>query len=307
MTENVQVARAILISILALVLFDLMGLVIKHLSDRYAAAELSAYRNIFGMIPSLIVLVLSRSWHAGGRRLRVRQTVLVCSRGVIVAVAQLMFYLSLGRIAFATASTITYSGALFSALFAVLILREKVGALRWGAVVIGFVGVVMVMGLGQGSFTPDALLPLGAAVLYALSGVLARRVDDDVPSALVNLYSTGFAIIGSVTIALAWGGFSPLHSIGDLGWIMAMGGFGGLAVLCIVISYRMTEQSNLAPFSYLGIPIAFGLGWLFYGETPVDDLFPGALLIILGGLMVIWRQRRLGKLARAAVPPVSRR
>ena len=72
-----------------------------------------------------------------------------------------------------------------------------------------------------------------------------------------------------------------------------MGGFGGSAVLCLVISYRMTEQSNLAPFSYFGIPMAFVLGWLFFGEAPFGDLFPGVLLIVAGGLLVIWRERRM--------------
>ena len=72
-----------------------------------------------------------------------------------------------------------------------------------------------------------------------------------------------------------------------------MGGIGGMAVLCLVVAYRMTEQSNLAPFAYFGIPTAFAFGWIFFGEAPFGDLFPGALLIILGGLIIIWRERRL--------------
>jgi drug/metabolite transporter (DMT)-like permease len=70
-----------------------------------------------------------------------------------------------------------------------------------------------------------------------------------------------------------------------------MGGFGGTAVLCLVASYRMTEQSNLAPFSYFGIPIAFVAGWLVFDETPWADLFPGAFFIAGGGLMIVWRER----------------
>jgi drug/metabolite transporter (DMT)-like permease len=292
MTQSGSVSRAIAISLIALVMFDLMGLIIKHLSSQYSAAELSAYRNIFGVIPSAIALWSSRHWHQGGRKLRVRQRGIICMRGVIVTFAQLMFYLSLGRIAFATATTITYSGALFTTVFAVLILKERVGFLRWGAVLVGFIGVMMVTGLGQGSFTWDALLPVGAAILYALSGVTARLIDDDVPSALVNLYSTAFAFVGSLLVALSLGGFSPIHSLSDFFWIVTMGSLGGTAILCLVVSYRMTEQSNLAPFSYFGIP--FFLGWLFFGETPIADLWPGATLIVVGGLMVIWRERRHG-------------
>ena len=80
-----------------------------------------------------------------------------------------------------------------------------------------------------------------------------------------------------------------------MGWIIAMGCFGGTAVLFLVASYRMTEQSNLAPFSYFGIPLAFVLGWFFFDETPWNALFPGALLIATGGMMIIWRERRINR------------
>lgn len=296
---------AILLSLLAILLFDLMGLVIKHLSPYYSAAELSAYRNTVGLIPSVIALWLTPAWHAGGRRLRIRQWKLAGARGLIVSVAQLCFYYALGTLAFATAATISYSNAMFMTALAVPILGEKVGALRWSAVLIGFVGVVLIMGPGRETFSAAAIAPLGAALFYALTGVLARRLDPDVPSALANLYSSGVALVSSVLLALVAGGFSGLRTGDDLLWILAMGGFGGLAVLCMVVAYRMTEQSNLAPFAYFGIPTAFVLGWLFFNEAPWSDLFPGALLIVLGGLIVIWREQRQRRAARisAAAPP----
>lgn len=288
-----RVGRAILLSLLALVLFDGMGLIIKRLSTDYTAAELSAYRNLFGLIPSAIALWTTRAWHRAGRPLGMRQWKLSVIRGGCVTVAQLLFYFSLGHLAFATASTITYTNALFMTALAVPILGEKVGWLRWLAVGIGFVGVILVVNPGQDAFNPVALAPLGAALLYALAGVLARLLDDDVPSPLANLHSSGVALVGSVILVFMLGGFSPLSNPSDLGWIIIMGGFGGSAVLCLVISFRMTEQSNLAPFSYFGIPMAFVLGWLFFEEAPVADLFPGALLIVAGGLLVIWRERRI--------------
>ena len=80
-----------------------------------------------------------------------------------------------------------------------------------------------------------------------------------------------------------------------MGWIILMGMLGGTAVLFLVVSYRMTEQSNLAPFSYFGIPLAFVLGWFFFDEAPWSTLFPGALLIASGGLMIVWRERSRSK------------
>jgi len=290
-----RVWLAISMSLLALVLFDLMGLIIKHLSPDYSAAELSAYRNLFGILPGVIALWSARSWHQGGRRWRIRQWPLAVTRGLFVTLAQLLFYYALGHMAFATATTITYSNAIFMTALAIPILGERVGAIRWAAVLLGFIGVLMVMGPGRESFSIVALAPLGAAFLYALAGVTARLMDSDVPSPLINLYSVVAALFGSFALALWMGGFSQIKAATDLVWIAAMGGFGGTAVLCLVVSYRMTEQSNLAPFSYFGIPFAFIFGWLFFREAPFSDLFPGAILIVGGGLLVIWRERHASR------------
>ncbi len=289
-------ALAILVNVGGIFLLDVMGAIIKHLSTGpggYGAAELSAWRNLFAMAPALVVLWLSAEWRARGRRLRIRQWPLAWLRGAFVAMAQFLFYLSLARLAFATASTITFAMSLFIVAFSVPLLGERVGAVRWAAVVVGFAGVVWVMQPGTDAFTFDALLPLGAAVGYALTSVTARLFDDDVQTALINLYANTAALAGAVLLALVTGGFSPVASIADLGWLVAMGAFGGCGVLCLIISFRMTEPSNLAPFNYFGIPIAFALGWLIFGEAPFGQLFPGVILIVGGGLMIVWRERQL--------------
>ena len=286
---------AILYSLVAIVLFDCMGLIIKRMSADYGAAELSAYRNLFGLIPSALVLWGSADWHRKGRIWRVRQWRLALLRGGILTFAQYSFYLSLGLLSFATASTITYANALFLVALAVPLLGEKVGPMRWTAVLIGFLGVVLVVGPGRDTFSSAALLPLIAAVCYALVGVTARMLDEDVPTPLINLYSSAVAAVGAVLLAVFTGGFSPIQQTTDILWIIAMGAFGGCAVLLLTSAYRMADQSDLAPFSYFGIPIAFVLGWAFYDEAPWSELFPGALLIVAGGLMIIWRERRLQK------------
>ena len=96
-------------------------------------------------------------------------------------------------------------------------------------------------------------------------------------------------------ITYFWTGFNKITSTIDMVWIVLMGVLGGTAVLLLVISYRMTEQSNLAPFSYFGIPLSFVLGWLFFNEAPWSTLFPGGILIVAGGLLIVWRERSQDK------------
>lgn len=293
MSPRDRTGPAIAIALLAVLLFDFMGLIIKYLSSDYGAAELAAYRNFFGLIPSAIALWLSAPWRAAGRRLRIRQWRLACLRGLSIGAAQLLFYLSLGLMDFASATTISYTLAIFSTALSALLLRERVGPVRSLAGLVGFLGVVLIMGVGRDSFSWYALLPLGSALLYAFSGVTARKFDHDVPSALLNLHSSLVATVVSVVVALAFGGFSPVGSAADALWILAMGGFGGSAVLCIVIANRMTEPSNVAPFWYFGVPMAFVFGWVFFDEAPFEELFPGAIFVVASGLIIVLRERRL--------------
>jgi len=178
------------------------------------------------MIPNLLLLWLTADRHARGRPLRLRQWPLGLLRRVIVTAAQVMFYLAVARIVYATEATIVYLMSLFTTAFSVPLLGNRVGAMRWLAVLIGFAGVATVMSPGADSFSPVALLPLGAAVGYGLITVMVKLFDDDAPSPLINLYSSIAALVGVVLFCLATGGFSPIRAWTDIAWIGAMGVFG---------------------------------------------------------------------------------
>lgn len=109
MPSQDKTSLAIILSLISLTLFDGMGLIIKHLSYDYSATELTVWRNLFGLFPVVIALWSSRTWRTNGKVLKIRQWKLALLRGAIVTFAQLSFYISLGVMAFATASTIGYS------------------------------------------------------------------------------------------------------------------------------------------------------------------------------------------------------
>jgi len=301
-SESAGVLPAIAMSLLGLLLLDSMGAIIKHLSADYPAPQLAAFRNLFGMVPSLLVLLTSRDWHRRGRPLVIVQWRIALLRGFLVAFAQICFYLSLGHLAFATASTLTFATPLFVTALTAVLLREFVGLWRWLAVAVGFAGIVLVVRPGSDAFTLYALLPLGAALGYASSGVTVRLIAVTVPSATVNLYSHVGALIGSAAFMFATGAYGAVATLTDWLWIVALGTAGGVGVLCLVIAYRWTNPSNLAPFDYFGIPFSFALGWIFFAEAPFDRLFPGVLLIVAGGFLIVWRERRIARARTTTMP-----
>jgi len=285
-------ARAVAYVLLAILLFDFQGVIIKFLGERYPVQQLAGFRNVFGLIPSLIVLALSSEWHARGRLLRIRQWRLGLLRGLFIAMAQFCFYLSITKMELATASTLTYISPVLITLLSIPILKHRVGLWRWLAVIIGFVGVVMIMGPGSEIFTPYSLLPIGAAFGYSLSTVCVRLFDEHNPTALINMYASAGALLGTLAIVFVTSGYSEVESLQDWGLLLCMGLVGGFAVLALINAYRLARPSSLSPYEYFGIPFAFILGWLFFDEAPFAKLFPGVLLIIAGGLLIAWREHR---------------
>ncbi len=280
-----------------IVMLDCMGAIAKHLVERYPAQQISVARNVFGLLPTLAILL----WEGRGRidldSIRLRQWRLGLARGLLVAVAQLALYGSYLYLELATVAVIGYSGPLFITMLAIPWLGERVGIWRWVAVLGGFAGVVLVIGPGTEVFTWSGLLPAVAAFFYANSLVLTRKFDAGVSHAAINLYAQAGAIAGSLILLLATSDAvmpagSAVEVFADLGWALLLGGFGGFGVYFLTLAYRRTPASLLAPFEYFGVFSALVIGWIVFREWPVERIFPGVVFIVGAGLVIILRERR---------------
>ena len=288
MTIKNLLLRSVFFLLLALLLFDTQGLIIKYMGDRYTVQQLTSYRNFFGLFPSMLLLY----FYGRGQSLRLRQWRLAISRGLFVAAAQFCFYLAIIRMEFATATTLIYIGPVLISLLSIPILRHQVSGGQWGAVLLGFLGVILIMQPGGEVFSSYALLPIAAAFLYGLSTVCARLFDEGISTPLINMYASAGALLGSLLLLLSSGDGVVIVEPVDWLWFFAMGMAGGFAVLSMIHAYRLSKPASLAPFEFFGIPLAVFLGWLVFDEKPFDQLFPGAFFIIAGGLLITWRERR---------------
>ena len=283
---------AVALCLLGIFLLSAMGAIIKFLGDVYPPQQLSALRNLFGLVPAAALLLFSADWHAKGRKLGFAQWRYGLLRGGAVTLAQYSFYVSLLHLEFATASTLVFATPLVMTALSMPVLGERVGPWRWSAVVAGFVGIIMIMQPGSDVFSLYALLPLGAAIGYATSAIVARLIDKSVPTATLNLHSQVSACLGACALTLFTSGFVAIGSAEHWFWIVSMGVLGGGGVMCLTTAYRLSRPANVAPFEYFGIIFAFVLGWIFFAEAPVDRLFPGVLVIVAAGLLIIWREHR---------------
>lgn len=284
--------KAIGLIILTILCFDVMSILVRILSADYSAQELSAYRNVFGIIPSLALLMWTGELSFKASSLKIEKWKLALGRGVIVAFAQLCFYTALAQLELATVATLGQTNAFFVVILSVFYLGEKVGVWRIAALFIGFAGVVWILRPGSDAFSLVALLPVGAAACYAFAMVSVRKFGPETSNGLLYLYSSLGSICGAVLLAAFTTEFSPVHNWIDAGLILLMSTIGGIGVLLMMIAFRLASPSVLAPFWYFGILSAGLFGWLLFGEAPLETLFPGVLLIVGAGVLILWRERK---------------
>lgn len=285
------IIAAVAIILLGIFSFDMMGVLVRTLGDQYPVLQMAVFRNLFGIIPPIILI-----WRSGimDKILPLNTPALhglTIIRSVCVAIAQFSFYTALTKMEFATATTLVYTSPFLVAALSIPLLGHKVGVWRWGAITVGFGGIVMILKPFGGSFSLYMLLPIVAALGYAVSSVLIRRYPDDASSSGIQVTQQLYTMLITVILLFLVAEPVPIASATDAGILLLMGIFGGTGVLCLIISYRLAPPSVIAPFEYFGLPIAFGLGWFFFQEMPFDSLFPGVLLIVGAGITVILRER----------------
>ena len=281
-----------LVLCLGITLLGIMGAIIKHLGEFYSPTLLAVARNIFGFAPVLLILIITNKTKSIFSLAGEKNMLLLIIRGVSIAVAQFCFYLALMKLEFATASTLVFAGPLFLTALSVPILGAKVGVWRWTAVIIGFLGIILIMDIGTDLFNIFALLPLTAAFGYALSSVLVKLFSSEVPTAQIQLYTQAITLFSASALLIMLSGYTPIVSMTDFFLISLMGISGGCGVLCLISAYRMTEPSIIAPFEYFGIPLSIFLGWAFFEEFPISKLFPGVFFIVGAGILIIWREEK---------------
>ncbi len=267
-----------------------MGIAIKYLRSDYPAAQLSVFRNLFGMIPCFIALYFSQDWHDNGKKFIIKQWRLGLFRGVFVSVAQLCLYTSYLYIPFALVATMEYTGPMMVTLLAIPLLGEKFGWYKSLAVLSGFVGILFIMEPWSENFNIIILLPILAALGYSLARVTALNFTIDTPTPLINLYGQVGTMVCSLLLVIIFNMWENFRNLYDILILLIMGLAGGTGTLLLIYGSRRAELSKIMPFDYIEIFFALILGWIFFREWPVDQLFPGAFFIIIGGIIIYLRQ-----------------
>lgn len=243
-----------------------------------------------GIVTSIIVYFMARRM-GGLRSWKVALQPMIMLRVVCEALAAVTYITALGMMPIANASAIIQALPLAVTLGAALFLKEPVGWRRWSAIVVGFLGVLVIIRPGPEGFTPAALIVVASMFITAARDLSTRCVNKDVPSLMVTVCtSIGVTLIGGLMIGPLGGWHAPsLHAMSHLvlGAVAVLIGYQGA-----ILAMRTGDISIVAPLRYLSLIFSALLGMVFFGETP--DLWTGvgAAIIIASGLYTFYREHR---------------
>ncbi len=279
--------RGIAMIVISTMLFASLWVLVKLLSDRYSVYEISFFRNFFALIPACLMVAAHGDW----RVLKVKRISGHIWRAVLGVVAMMLGFASYAMMPLANAVSISFMSPLVITALSVPLLGEKVGPWRWSAVLVGFVGVLVIVKPGAGFLTPGALVAIGGAAVAALAMITIRQLNrTDKPVAIVFYFALFASLFTALPLPFVW--------VTPHGWdwlmLVGMGLSGGFGQHFMTRAFSLAPVAVVSPFNYVSLIWSTLAGWAVWGDMPAAHVFVGAAIVVTSGLVILWRESRKG-------------
>lgn len=292
-----QPLTGILLKLCSVTMFITMASLIKATAGHVPPGEAVFFRSIFAIPVILVWLALRGDLKTG---LKTKNPMSHFWRGFMGTAAMGMGFAGLGLLPLPEVTALGYAAPLLTVIFAAMFLNEEIRLFRLAAVGLGLAGVLIVLGPRLNAFSSDtieratalgAMLVLGSAVFAALAQIYIRKmVGSEQTSAIVFYFSLTSATLSLLTLPFGW----ALPSLTETGLLIAAGLLGGMGQIFLTSAYRFAPASVVAPFDYASMLFALTIGYFIFDEIPTSQTLLGATLVIAAGVLIIWREQRLG-------------
>jgi drug/metabolite transporter (DMT)-like permease len=276
-----------------------MDAIAKILGDTISPLQVTWGRFFFQALIMGITIIALYGLRPGIRLLRPKRPIVHAARGVLLAIATTFFFFSLLYLPLADSIAIFFVQPMLLTLLSAIFLGETIGWHRRAAVVIGFLGAMLIIKPGSESFTLAALLPIAAALFFSGYLVVTRSVAN-VDHPMTMQFASGASASVVLSVALLPGTFSDSAMWGarvpstiEWAYLIAIGVIAAFGHLLVVIAVNRAPTSVLAPFGYVEIIAATILGWLIFSEWPDTLSWLGITIIIFSGLYVFVREQHV--------------
>lgn len=289
--------RGIALKLGSVLVFIVMSSMIKTTAAHVPAGQAVFFRSAFA-IPVIVVWLFLRRELATG--FKAKNPIGHVWRGLMGTLAMGLGFAGLGYLPLPEVTAIGYAAPLLVVIFAAMFLGEEVRLFRLGSVALGLTGVLIVLSPRLTVLTGEAaghreafgaMLVLGGAVFAALAQVFVRKlVISENTSAIVFWFSLTATVLSLTTIPFGW----VVPSLPEAATLIGAGLLGGVGQILLTSSYREADASLVAPFDYASMIFALLIGYFVFAEVPTWTMLGGAALVIFAGILIIWRERRLG-------------
>ncbi|MBM3522058.1 MAG: DMT family transporter [Alphaproteobacteria bacterium] len=217
-------------------------------------------------------------------------------RCALNGVSLVLFFVALRQLELATLFAISFVGPLFMTAISVPMLGEKVGRHRWAAILVGFIGALVIIRPGADGLQVLALMAVASTCLWSLSMVIVRMLSaTDSDATLLAYINISLLLMGAVSAPFVW---QPV-SLTEFGYVIALAVTLVIGQWLMLRAFRLAPVGVVAPFQYSGIIWATIIGWWVWAEFPTLNVWIGAAILIASGLYVMWRERIRAREARA--------
>lgn len=278
-----RVQLGILYMLGATVMFAVSSGLAKWQVESYSFVEVLFFRAIAGLVVCGF-LILPRTGLSVFRTKRLRDH---AGRSATQATAQSLIIIAFGLMPLAGAVAINFASPLFATLFAALWLKEKVGLARAGALVAGFLGVILVAAPGAETFRIGALFALGNAVLFGSVTAAVRGMTQTEPAETLTLYQMVFL---TLFFGLALPFFFKMPNGQDALFLLANGVINAVGQYWWTRSLTLAPPAAVGPFYYFSLVWAIIIGFLFWGDLPSLALLAGSAIVVGSGLFLLWHE-----------------
>ena len=290
-----QPLRGIGFKIASVIFFIAMQSLIKATSDHVPPGQAVFFRSFFAIPVIVAWLYLRHELHQGVGTANPLGHVW---RALVGTLAMGLGFASLGFLPLPEVTALGYAAPLLVVVFAAMFLGEKVGAWRLGAVGLGLVGVLVVLSprlsVGADASHAQALgatLALGGAVFTALAQIFVRKlVQTERTATIVFWFSFNASALSLVTLPFGW----VIPTWTEAALLIGAGLLGGVGQILLTSSYRHADASVVAPFEYASMIFALVIGYFVFREVPTLTMLAGGALVVLAGILIIWREHKLG-------------
>jgi len=262
--------------------FSIMDLLVKWSSD-YPTGEVLFFRGFFGLLPTYF-LIPKNKLKTFYITKRLKEHLFRCLMGLMAIIA---IVVALRELPLAVVVSLSYAAPLFITVLSIFLLSEKVGVFRWLAVLIGFIGVIIISEPGFKGMNYIYFLPLIFCIGMAFVTITIRKLSTTEPIWLISIFFTiTISIAGLATIPMGW----IMPNFQDFILLALIGVTGGSANLLLTQSYKLSEVSLVAPLKYLALIFAIVFGYLIWNEIPTVKTLIGASLVVLASLIIFRRE-----------------